>query len=117
MGNSLKQHMVRATIPNPCGVNGGVYYGSCWEKIVLKPYTLESCHEFYMSYEADPAMTYDKYAYDKGNVDMYYQIKVLDSTRGFFAIFHGDKVIGENQIKCIDFERSCGTLSIILAND
>jgi RimJ/RimL family protein N-acetyltransferase len=62
-------------------------------------------------------MTYDKYIYDKEKVDRYYQNKVLDTTRCFFAICYNDKVIGEIQIKRIVYERLCGTLSIHLIND
>lgn len=87
------------------------------ENVVLKPYTLKRCHEFYKGYIADPAMTYDRYIYDAGKVNEYYQNKVLDNSRRFFAICCNDKVIGEIQIKHIDFERLCGTLSIHLIND
>lgn len=87
------------------------------EKIVLKPYTLEMCHEFHKDYISDPAMTYDEYIYNKDEVDRYYQNKVLDINRKFFAICYNDKVIGEIQLKRIDFEKLCGTLSIHLIND
>lgn len=87
------------------------------EKIVLKPYTLERCHEFYENYISDPAMTYDNYIYNKEDVDTYYQNKVLDTKRQFFAICYDNKVIGEIQLKRIDFEKLCGTLSIHLVND
>lgn len=87
------------------------------ENIVLKPYTLERCHEFYKFYISDSAMTYDMYAYDKEKVDRYYQIRVLDTARRFFAICHDNKVIGEIQLKRIDFEKLCGTLSIHLVDD
>ena len=87
------------------------------EKIVLRPYTLERCHEFYQGYMADPAMTDDNYTYDQKNVNRYYETKVLDTTRCFFAICHNNNIIGEIQIKRIDLERRCGTLSIILKND
>lgn len=86
-------------------------------KIALKPYTLERCQEFYSEYIADPAMTYDRYIYDKNKVDKYYQDKVLDTTRQFFAICYNGKVIGEIQLKRIDVEKLCGTLSIHLIND
>lgn len=87
------------------------------EKIVLKPYTLARCHEFYIDYISDQAMTYDKYVYNKEKVDRYYQNKVLDTERCFFAICDNNKVIGEIQLKRIDFEKLCGTLSIHLIND
>lgn len=87
------------------------------KKIVLKSYTLERCHEFYKEYISDTAMTYDNYVYDKEKVDRYYKIKVLDTKRRFFAICYINKVIGEIQLKRIDFEKLCGTLSIHLVND
>lgn len=90
------------------------------EKIMLVPYTIERCHAFYKDYVADPAMTYDTYNYDKEKIDKYYQSKVLDTSRLFFAICHIDnieKTIGEIQIKRIDKEKLCGTLSIHLIND
>ena len=87
------------------------------EKIVLAPYTIERCHAFFKDYVADPAMTYDTYTYDKEKVDRYYQNKVLDTSRLFFAICHNDKTVGEIQIKRIDKEKLCSTLSIHLVND
>lgn len=87
------------------------------EKIVLAPYTIERCHAFYKHYVADSAMTYDTYTYDKENVDKYYHNKVLDTSRLFFAICHNEKIVGEIQLKRIDKEKLCGTLSIHLIND
>lgn len=87
------------------------------DKIVLKTYTLERCHEFYQNYVTDPAMTYDEYFYDKEKVDSYYKNKVLDIERRFFAICFQDKTIGEIQLKRIDIEKHCATMSIVLAND
>ncbi len=87
------------------------------DKITLRPYTPERCHEFFMSYISDPAMTYDRYTYEKEKVDAYYKNKVLDASRRFFAVCHNDKVIGEIQLKYIDFEKQCGTLGIHLIND
>lgn len=87
------------------------------EKITLVPYTIERCHAFFKDYVADPAMTYDTYTYDKEKVDEYYQNRVLDTSRVFFAICYDDKTIGEIQIKRIDKEKLCGTLSISLTNN
>jgi len=87
------------------------------EKIILMPYTIERCHAFFKEYVADPAMTYETYTYDKEKVNRYFQNKVLDSSRLFFAICHNDKTIGEIQIKHIDLEKLCGTLSVHLVND
>jgi RimJ/RimL family protein N-acetyltransferase len=87
------------------------------EKIILVPYTIERCHEFYKEYVADPAMTYETYTYDVKEINRYFQNKVLDSSRFFFAIGHNDKTVGELQLKQIDMEKLCGTLSIHLVND
>jgi RimJ/RimL family protein N-acetyltransferase len=87
------------------------------EKIILKPYTLERCHEFYKEYVSDPAMTYEPYVYNQEKVDSYYQNKVVDTKRRFFAICLHNKVIGEIQLKRIDFKELCGTMSIVLLND
>ncbi len=87
------------------------------EKITLKLYTIERCHEFFKGYITDPAMTYDTFVYDKEKVDEYYQNKVLDASRCFFAICHNDKIVGEIQLKRIDLEKLCGTLSVHLVDD
>ena len=87
------------------------------EKIILIPYTIERCHAFLKEYIADPAMTYETYTYDKEKVNRYFQNIVLDSSRLFFAICHNDKIVGEIQIKQIDLEKLCGTLSVHLIND
>ena len=87
------------------------------ERITLKPYTLERCHEFYREYISDQAMTYESYEYNKEKVDSYYHKKVLDAKRRVFAICKDNIVIGEIQLKRIDLEKCCGTLSIVLVND
>lgn len=87
------------------------------EKVILVPYTIEMCHEFYKEYVADPFMSYDTYTYDKEEINRYFENKVLDSSRIFFAVCLNEKIIGEIQIKRIDMERLCGTLSIHLIND
>ncbi|SHH34545.1 Protein N-acetyltransferase, RimJ/RimL family [Clostridium collagenovorans DSM 3089] len=87
------------------------------KRIFLAPYTLERCHEFFKDYVSDPAMTYNIYTYDKEKVDRYYEKKVLDTSRLFFAICYNDKTIGEIQIKQIDKENLSCTLSIHLIND
>ncbi len=87
------------------------------EKVVLLPYTLERCHEFYREYVADPNMTYDEYVYDKNKVDIHFQNRVLDPSRIFFAICLSGKTIGEIQIKQLDLNKQCGTLGIHLVND
>lgn len=84
---------------------------------MLVPYTIERCHAFFKEYIADPAMTYEIYTYDKEKVNRYFQNKVLDSSRLFFAICYNNKTIGEIQIKRINAEKLCGTLSAHLIND
>ncbi|MEL7648784.1 MAG: GNAT family N-acetyltransferase [Sedimentibacter sp.] len=87
------------------------------EKIILVPYTIERCHEFYKEYVADPAMTYETYTYDFEEVNRYFQDRVLNSNRLFFAICYNDKTVGEIQIKQIDMGKLCGTLGVHLVND
>ena len=85
--------------------------------ITLRPYTLEYCHEFFREYSADPAMWGNGYSYDRKNVTLYYQSKVLDENRRFFAICLDEKIIGEIQLKYIDFDKGCATLSLHFSND
>jgi len=85
--------------------------------ISLEAYNLEDCHELYKIYESDPQMTYDTYAYSKDKVDKYYKTKSSDENRIMFSIKIGPRVIGEIQLKYIDYDEKHGTLSIILAND
>lgn len=90
--------------------------------ITLQPYTKDRVHEFFKDYVPD-AMIYSKdedmtpYIYQEDRVEQYYETKVLDQTRRYFAICHGEKTIGEIQIKYIDYEKSSGTLSVVLSND
>jgi len=86
-------------------------------RISFVPYTKERAHEFYSTYIYDPAMWTETYSYDKEDVDIFYNKKVLDPSRRFFGISINDKTIGEIQLKYIDFEQGCGTLSIHLSND
>jgi hypothetical protein len=58
-----------------------------------------------------------EYTYDKERVDQYYQRKVMDKSRRFFAICHHEKTVGEIQLKYIDLEHGCGTMSIHFSND
>lgn len=85
--------------------------------ITLRPYTLEYCHEFYREYAADPAMWEQGYSYDRKSVNLYYQSKVLDESRRFFAICLDEKIIGEIQLKYIDFNKGCATLSLHFSSD
>ncbi|BCJ99468.1 GNAT family N-acetyltransferase [Anaerocolumna chitinilytica] len=87
------------------------------KSITLTPYTSDNCHSFYRTYIADPMMTENIFVYNKEKTDTYYHNKVMDPTRIFFAISHEDSIIGEIQLKRIDFHNKCATLSIILSND
>lgn len=87
------------------------------ENISLLPYTIERCHEFWKDYVADYNMWDKEYTYDENWINKYFNLKVLDKTRRFFAICINDKVIGEIQLKKIDKERGIATLSIHLSND
>ena len=85
--------------------------------ISLEIYTRERCHKMYTDYKSDPMMTEDEYIYDENKVDKYYDLKVKDETRRFFAIVKNERVIGEIQLKYINFEEKFATLSVILMND
>lgn len=85
--------------------------------VALKPYTMERCHEFWKTYVPDPAMWEGAFAYDEAWVERYYRGKVLAADRRFFAICHGEMTVGEIQLKRIDWETGCATLSIHLACD
>ncbi len=87
------------------------------EKITLMPYTNDRCHEVYKNYVSDPLMTFDQFFYDKKRVDQYYELKVKDPTRCFFAIVSDDRAVGEIQLKYINEVDKYGTLSIIIATD
>ena len=60
------------------------------EKVVLRPYTLERCPEFYKGYGADPALTHDGDVYSQEKVDHYYRNKVMDESRRSFAICYNE---------------------------
>ncbi len=85
--------------------------------VALQPYTLERCHAFWNEYVSDPAMWEMAFTYDPQWVEQYYQKKVMDKSRRFFAICHGEQTVGEIQLKYIDFEKSCGTMSIHFSCD
>lgn len=87
------------------------------KNISLETYTKERCHEFWSKYITDYDMWEEDYVYDKEKVDKYYEIKVTDKSRRFFAVCHNGKTVGEIQLKYIDFKRKCGTMSIHFSND
>lgn len=86
-------------------------------KDTLVPYTLDLCHEVYERYIPDPMMTYDQFYYDSDKIDRYFEVKVMDSSRCFFAIKHENITVGEIQLKYINYEEKHGTLSILIIND
>lgn len=87
------------------------------KKISLLPYTRVRCHEFYRKYISDPMMTEAEYVYNEEKVNQYYDLKVLDASRIFFAIVCDDVIIGEIQLKRVDNVNACATLSIVMSED
>lgn len=87
------------------------------KSISLETYTNERCHEFWGKYVSDYDMWEVDYVYNKEKVDKYYETKVNDKSRRFFAICHNGKTVGEVQLKHIDVEQKCGTLSIHFSSD
>lgn len=85
--------------------------------IRLVPMTREQCHAFYQVYVSDPMMTGVPYVYDKNQMDLYYDQKILAKDRRIFSIMKGETVIGEIQLKAIDKRKREATLSIILSCD
>lgn len=79
------------------------------------------CHEFYKSFENDPDIFMDmnlfsEYKYDKEAVDRYFDSKQT-SDRVLLAIMRDDTVIGELQLKNIDYSKKECTLSIHMQNN
>jgi RimJ/RimL family protein N-acetyltransferase len=85
--------------------------------ITLEPYTQERCHAFWQRYTADPAMWSEQYVYDEQKIQEYYQTKVAQPDRVYFAICYQGETVGEIQLKGIDREQKHATLSIHLADD
>ena len=87
------------------------------QTISLVPYTRNLCQEFYKFYVADPCMWNSSYVYEEQQVNRFYDCKVKDPSRCFFAIVLGGRIIGEIQLKHINLVKHCGTLSIHLQSD
>lgn len=87
------------------------------KNVSLELYTKERCHEFWSEYIADYDMLEANYVYDKENVDKYYETKITDKSRRLFAICHNGKTVGEIQLKHIDLENKCCTMSIHFSSD
>lgn len=89
------------------------------DNIYLCIMTRELCHEFYKNFENDPDIFIDmslfsKYKYDEEAVDRYFDSK---QDRVMLAIMKDDTVIGELQLKKIDYSKKECTLSIHMQND
>ena len=78
---------------------------------------IKEIEEYYNSKDITPKVFYRHGSIELNVVRPYFENKVLDSSRIFFAVCLNEKIIGEIQIKRIDMERLCGTLSIHLIND
>ncbi len=85
--------------------------------IVLKPYTKDFCHEFYKEYVSDYQMTETEFVYNKESVDNYFELKNSLENRIIFAVLLDRQVVGEIQLKYIDFDDLHATLSVVLKND
>ena len=57
------------------------------------------------------------YVYNEAAVNRYFDAKGSDASRRLFAIMLGDRVIGELQLKQIDYDKKECTLSIHMQND
>lgn len=108
---------IKISFSNNNGTIGGKDMEIIGKEIDLLPYTIERCHEFWKDYVTDYDMWDQEYNYDEDSVNKYYQVKVMDENRKFFAICRKGKTIGEIQLKNIDFEDKHGTMSIHLSND
>ena len=89
--------------------------------IHLEIMTREQCHELYRSWENDPDIytdmsLYKPYKYSEESVNRYYDAR-QEPTRILFAIISDGDVVGELQLKKIDFETKECTMSIHLQND
>ena len=90
--------------------------------VQLKPMTREQCHALYRHWTNDASIYMDiclfhPYVYDEDAVNRYFDAKGMDASRRLFAILLGDKVIGELQLKRIDYDKKECTLSIHMQND
>jgi RimJ/RimL family protein N-acetyltransferase len=88
-----------------------------FEEISLQPYTQKLCQSFYRDYISDPQMTHQDFVYDTKWVQRYYEKKVQEKDRAFFAICRGKDIIGECQLKHIDLATLSATMSIHLQQD
>lgn len=92
------------------------------QTIQLKAMTRELCHELYRHWTNDASIYMDMrlfrpYVYNEAAVNRYFDEKGSDASRRLFAIMLGDQVIGELQLKQIDYDKKECTLSIHMQND
>ena len=92
------------------------------QTIQLKAMTRELCHELYRRWTNDASIYMDMrlfrpYVYNEAAVNRYFDAKGSDASRRLFAIMLGDQVIGELQLKQIDYDKKECTLSIHMQND
>ncbi len=92
------------------------------QTIRLKVMTREVCHELYKHWTNDASIYMDMrlfqpYVYDEAAVNRYFDAKGQDASRRLFAIMLGEQVIGELQLKQIDYDKKECTLSVHMQND
>ncbi|MDO4565357.1 MAG: GNAT family protein [Clostridia bacterium] len=86
-------------------------------RVELSEYTLDRCDEVWRVYKSDPLMTDEPFFYDAEWVKRYHRDRMGDSNRRLFAVVSDGKTVGEAQLKRLDWERRCATLSLVLAED
>lgn len=89
------------------------------EEVYLLPMTAQMYHEYAKEYQNDPDLYIDKraytaYVYNEEQANRYIQ-RQIDLNRKFFAIMHGNEIVGELIIKNIE-ERKCATMGIAMKN-
>ncbi len=89
--------------------------------IELKPMTRELCHALFKEWENDPDIYSDMslfkpFTYTEEYADKYFDSKQKPD-RKMFAIMLKDRLIGEIQLKQIDYDKKECTLSIHMQND
>lgn len=92
------------------------------QTVYLKTMTRELCHALYRHWTNDASIYMDMdlfrpYVYEEAAVNRYFDAKGSDTSRRLFAIMLWDRVIGELQLKRIDYDKKECTLSIHMQND
>lgn len=90
-------------------------------EITLRIMTRELCHQFYRTFETDPAIYMDMslfapYVYDEEAVDRRFAAQQRPDRVALLAML-GDEPVGEVILKSIDREKQECSLSIHMAND